>query len=49
MRWTQYFIPTTKEVPADAVVPSHQLMIRAGMIRQITAGAYAYLPLGHRV
>ncbi|MFQ5491925.1 MAG: proline--tRNA ligase [Phycisphaerae bacterium] len=49
MRWTQYFIPTTKEVPADAVVPSHRLMVRAGMIRQITAGAYAYLPLGHRV
>ena len=49
MRWTQYFIPTTKEVPADAVVPSHRLMIRAGMIRQITAGAYAYLPLGYRV
>ncbi len=49
MKWTDFFIPTTKEVPADAVVPSHQLMIRAGMIRQITAGSYAYLPLGFRV
>jgi len=49
MLWTDYFIPTTKEVPADAVVPSHRLMLRAGMIRQITAGAYAYLPLGYRV
>jgi len=49
MRWSQYFIPTTKEVPTEAVVPSHQLMIRAGMIRQIAAGAYAYLPLGYRV
>ncbi len=48
MRWTRYFIPTAKEVPADAVVPSHRLMIRAGLIRQITAGAYAYLPLGYR-
>ncbi|MHC4092433.1 MAG: proline--tRNA ligase, partial [Planctomycetota bacterium] len=38
-----------KEAPADAVVPSHQLMLRAGLIRQIAAGAYAYLPLGYRV
>ncbi len=49
MRWTRYFIPTTKEVPAEAVVPSHQLMLRSGMIRQIAAGAYAYLPIGYRV
>jgi len=49
MRWTRYFIPTTKETPADAVVPSHVLMVRSGMIRQIAAGAYAYLPLGFRV
>lgn len=48
MRWTNYFIPTAKEVPAEAVVPSHRLMLRAGLIRQITAGAYAYLPLGYR-
>ena len=49
MYWTRYFVPTTKEVPADAPVPSHRLMVRSGMIRQITAGAYAYLPLGYRV
>jgi prolyl-tRNA synthetase len=48
MKWTKFFIPTSKETPADAVVPSHRLMIRAGMLRQIAAGAYAYLPLGHR-
>ena len=48
MKWTQFFIPTTKESPADAVVASHQLMIRAGLIRQVSAGAYTYLPLGYR-
>lgn len=48
MRWTQTFIPTLKEIPADAEVPSHQLMLRAGLIRQLMAGAYSYLPLGWR-
>ncbi|MCK6483259.1 MAG: proline--tRNA ligase [Phycisphaerae bacterium] len=48
MRWTEFFIPTTKEVPKDAVVASHQLMLRAGLIRQLAAGVYAYLPLGYR-
>jgi len=48
MKWTKHFIPTTKETPADAAVPSHQLMIRAGLIRQVVAGAYSYLPLGYR-
>lgn len=48
MKWSEFFIPTTKETPADAVVPSHQLMIRAGLIRQVVAGAYSYLPLGYR-
>ena len=48
MKWTQCLIPTTKESPADAVVASHRLMIRAGMIRQVCAGAYTYLPLGYR-
>jgi prolyl-tRNA synthetase len=48
MKWSEFFIPTTKETPADAVVPSHQLMIRAGLIRQVVAGAYTYLPLGYR-
>lgn len=49
MKFSQYFIPTLKEVPSDAVLPSHILMIRAGMIRQLTAGVYSYLPLGARV
>ncbi len=49
MLWTEFFIPTLKEVPSDAVVPSHQLMLRAGLIRQVAAGSYSYLPLGFRV
>ncbi len=48
MRWTQTLIPTQKETPADAQIVSHQLMIRAGLIRQLTAGAYDFLPLGYR-
>jgi len=48
MRWSQTFIPTMKEVPAEAEVPSHQLMLRAGLIHQLMAGAYTYLPLGYR-
>ena len=48
MRWSKTFIPTMKEVPADAEIPSHQLMLRAGLIRQVMAGAYTYLPLGLR-
>lgn len=48
MKWTSFFIPTSKEIPADATVPSHQLMVRAGLIRQVVAGAYTYLPLGYR-
>ena len=48
MRWTKTFIPTMKENPSDAEIPSHQLMLRAGLIRQLMAGAYTYLPLGWR-
>src|SRR5687768_10571906 len=48
MRWSQTLIPTQKETPADAQIISHQLMIRAGLIRQLTAGAYDFLPLGYR-
>ena len=48
MRWSKTFIPTMKEVPADAEIPSHQLMLRAGLVRQLMAGAYTYLPLGWR-
>ena len=49
MRWTKTLIPTLKEVPADAEITSHHLMIRAGFMRKLTAGAYTYLPLGWRV
>ncbi|ASY53863.1 Proline--tRNA ligase [Lactobacillus gasseri DSM 14869] len=42
-------MPTLKEAPSDAVAKSHQLMLRGGYIRQVTAGVYAYLPLGYRV
>jgi prolyl-tRNA synthetase len=49
VRWSQALIPTLKETPADAVAPSHVLLLRAGMIRQLGAGAYSYLPLGLRV
>ncbi len=48
MRWSQFFIHTTKETPKDASAPSHQLMLRAGLIRQLAAGIYSYLPLGYR-
>lgn len=48
MRYSNYFIPTVKETPADAEVVSHQLMLRAGMIRKLAAGIYNYLPLGLR-
>lgn len=48
MRYSQMFIPTVKEVPADAEIPSHQLMIRAGLIRKVASGTYTYLPLGMR-
>jgi prolyl-tRNA synthetase len=49
MRLSTGFVPTVKETPAEAVIPSHQLMIRAGMIRALAAGIYAFLPLGYRV
>jgi prolyl-tRNA synthetase len=48
MRWTTSFIPTLREDPADAEAQSHRLMVRAGMVRQLTAGVYVYLPLGQR-
>ncbi|GKQ42609.1 proline--tRNA ligase [Companilactobacillus sp. RD055328] len=49
MKQSKLFIPTTKEVPADAEALSHQMMLRAGYIKQISAGAYAYLPLAWKV
>ena len=49
MRWSQSFIPTLREDPADAEAASHRLMLRAGLVRQLGAGIYSYLPLGQRV
>ena len=49
MRWSQYFIPTLREDPADAEVVSHKLLLRAGVIRQLSAGIYSLLPLGQRI
>ncbi len=49
MRLSSGFIPTVKETPSDAIIPSHQLMIRAGMVRLLAAGIYSWLPLGYRV
>jgi prolyl-tRNA synthetase len=48
MRYSQYFLPTLKEIPTEAEVLSHQLMLRAGMIRKLTSGVYSYLPSGLR-
>lgn len=49
MKQSQSFIPTMRENPADAEVKSHQLLLRAGYIRQTASGVYSYLPLAHRV
>ena len=49
MKWSNLFIPTLREDPADAEVVSHRLLVRAGYIRQLTAGVYSILPLAHRV
>jgi prolyl-tRNA synthetase len=47
-RWSQLFIPTLREAPADAEVASHKFLVRAGYIRQLAAGIYSYLFMGHR-
>ncbi len=49
MRLSKYFVPTLKEVPNDAVVISHILMLRSGMVRMLSAGIYSFLPLGYKV
>ena len=49
MRFSKSFIPTLKETPSDAVVTSHILMLRSGMIRMLSAGIYSFLPIGYRV
>ena len=48
MRLSQSFITTLRETPKDAITPSHQLMIKAGLIRQAASGFYTYLPFGWR-
>ncbi len=49
MRLSRYFLPVLKETPAEAQIVSHRLMLRAGMIKQASAGIYSWLPLGYRV
>jgi len=49
LRWTNSFIPTLRDDPADAEAVSHKLLVRAGLIRQLMAGSYSILPLGRRV
>ena len=49
MRLSRYFLPLLKETPSDATVASHRYMLRAGMIKQNSAGIYSWLPLGHKV
>ena len=49
MRLSSYFLPTLKENPSEAQIVSHRLMLRAGMVRQASAGIYSWLPMGFRV
>ena len=49
MRWSQAFIPTLRQDPADAEAASHRLLVRGGFIRQLMSGSYSLLPLGKRV
>ena len=49
MKYSEFFIPTVKDVPSDAEIISHKLMIKAGMIKQSSAGIYSWLPLGLKV
>ena len=49
MRWSQAFIPTLRDDPADAEAVSHRLLIRAGFIRQLMSGVYSLLPIAFRV
>jgi len=49
LRRSEFFLPTLKEIPSDAEVLSHQMMVRGGLIRRLASGIYSYLPLGWRV
>ncbi len=48
IRWSRYLLPTWKEEPAEAEIPSHRLMLRAGLIRKVASGIYEFLPFGYR-
>ena len=48
-RWSQFFVPTLKESPADAEIASHKLLVRAGLVRKLSGGLYTFMPLGLRV
>lgn len=49
MKMSKMYMPTLREVPTEAEIPSHQLLLRSGMIRRLVSGVYSYLPLGYRV
>ena len=49
MKMSKMYMPTLREVPSEAEIPSHQLLLRAGMIRRLVSGIYSYLPMGYRV
>ena len=49
MKLSKFFLPILKDIPSDAKIKSHQLMLRAGMIRQSASGIYSWLPLGFKV
>lgn len=49
MRMSKLYMPTLREVPSEAEIPSHKLLLRAGMMRKLVSGVYSYLPLGYRV
>ena len=49
MKTSNFFIPTLREAPSEAEISSHRLMLRAGLVRQLAAGIYTWLPLGLRV
>ena len=49
MKMSNFYMPTLREVPSEAEIPSHQLLLRAGMMRKLVSGIYSYLPLGYRV
>ncbi len=49
MRLSRYFLPVLKETPSEAQIVSHRLMLRAGMVKQASAGIYSWLPLGYKV